>query len=394
MSDRVERASSWVVVPATGLWVVYLLGGVTAGVLKHRLHSAIADPLLVPFTMFSTVGWLLAARRPRNPLGWLFLTIGALAGMGAWTEAYVNLAVKEHWASHGVAMFAAWVQLWFWYPLLFIATAFTPLLFPDGLPSRRWRPLLWLLVLGVGTITVMAALSPQVQFGKRYEPNPIGLGIDAKDVESTTLFKVGAFIAVGCMLAALASLAIRVWRSRGIQRAQLKWFLLGVSLVLVDVLIGVALPNTALRNDVDNYFFPIAIAVLPLSCGLAILRYRLYDIDRIVSRTVAYVVVTATVVGFYIGAIVLSDRVLGVSSSFAVAASTLAAAAAFQPLRRRVQRLVDRRFDRAAYDARRTVDAFSARLRDEVDVDAIRGEFLDTVTSAVAPASASVWVLP
>jgi len=144
---------------------------------------------------------------------------------------------------------------------------------------------------------------------------------------------------------------------------------------------------------VNDALAPFAFMATPVSCGFAILRYRLYDIDSIVSRAVSYLVVTGVVVGFYVGVVALVETVLGFSSSIAVAASTLGAAAAFQPVRRRVQRAVDHRFDRAAYDARRTVERFSAAMRDKADVDAVRDDLLTTVTFAVAPASASVWVM-
>ncbi len=378
---------------ATALWVLFVIGSVVNIVMESRSHHSVLDPVAIPFTAFPTIGWLLAYRRPRNALGWLFLGIGILASFGAAGQALVELALYRGWEPHGIVMVAAWVQLWFWYPLLIMATGYTMLLFPNGLPSRRWRWLLVALTAFLGVITVMAALAPTVEFGKANPSNPIGLHSDAKDIENTLIFRVSTVAMLLLMLASVGSLAIRFHRSRGVERAQLKWFFLGASAVAATLALAIAWP--AYNNSIaDDVMFPIALACLPISCGLAVLRYRLYDIDRIVSRTVSYALVSAVLIGLYVGCVALTTSVLSFGSSFGVAASTLAAAAAFQPVRRRVQRVVDRRFDRAAYDAEQTVEAFSTRLRDAVAVDTVRDDLLATVTRAVAPTTAWLWVMP
>jgi hypothetical protein len=184
-------------------------------------------------------------------------------------------------------------------------------------------------------------------------------------------------------------------RSSGEQRQQLKWLASGAAVTIVSLVLGAAFSTTGtttiLREWVDNVFW-FGLAALPVSMGVAILRYRLYEIDRILSRTLAYTVVTGLLIGAYAGLVLLSIHVLALSSSVAVAASTLAAAAAFNPLRRRVQRAVDRRFNRARYDADMTVAAFAARLKDEVDLDSVRADLAGVVHKTLEPAHLSVWM--
>jgi len=191
--------------------------------------------------------------------------------------------------------------------------------------------------------------------------------------------------------------AVRTFRrSTGVERQQMRWFAWSALAMPGVFVFGVALGS--LDQTVSNWVCFVAIVVglnaIAVAIGIAVSRYRLYDIDRVVSRTIAYAAVSGVVVGGYVGLVALSESVLGFSSEITVAASTLTAAALFQPLRRHVQRNVDRRFDRTAYDARRTVDAFSTRLRDEVDVDTVTNDLLDTASSAVAPSRVSLWLVP
>jgi len=383
--------SRWASTAATASWLFYAAGMTATLALRAAAHVGVWQAFFIPFTAFATVGWLIAVRRPGAPLGWLFLGIGVVTSAGVLTDGVVQLALHRGWAAHGIVTFSAWLQMWYWYPLLVMSTAYTLLLFPNGLPSRRWRPVMWLLTLGLVTMVVTAALAPTLDFGKAKIPNPIGISSNWKDVEKSPPFNVAGMVLVVCLFASVVSLGIRFRRSRGLERAQLKWFFLGAAVLGAFVITSLLWPsfNNSRANDA---LAPLVMTAMPVACGLAILRYRLYDIDRIVSRAVSYLVVTGAIVGCYVGMVALVESVLGFSSSVTVAASTLAAAAAFQPLRRRVQQTADRRFDRAAYDARRTVEVFSNRLRDQVDVDAVRAELLATVSTAVAPTSASLWV--
>ena len=374
------------------MWAAYAVGAPAALMLRAAAHADVWDPLFLTFLTFATVGWLIAVRRPEAPLGWLFLSVGVLTAIGIDTDGVVQVALHNGTTGHGFVLFCAWVQMWYWYPLLLMSTAYTLLLFPNGLPSRRWRPLLWVLTIGLLGMVVTAALAPTIDYGRAKVPNPIGVASNWKDVENSPVFNVAGLLILGSLLASVVSLGIRFRRSRGLERAQLKWFFLGAA--TLGAFVAASLFSKSFNySSANTILAPFVFMAMPVSCGLAMMRYRLYDIDRVVSRTVTYATVTACVVGGYVGLVALIESVVGSSSSVAVAASTLAAAAAFQPLRRRVQRRVDQRFDRAAYDARRTVDRFSTALRDEVDVDTVRDELLTTVTFAVAPASASVWLV-
>jgi hypothetical protein len=378
---------------AAGVWLTFVASIASSFAVRAVDGTHLWDPIVIPFTAFATVGWIVASRNPRAPVGWLFLAIGVLASLGVVTDAIVGLALHRGWSCTGIVMLSAWVQMWFWYPLLVLSTAYTLLLFPSGLPSRRWRPVVWVLSAMLVAMVVTAALTPTVDFGKAKVHNPIGLGIDATNIESTPVFNVAGLVIGACLVAAVVSLGIRFRRSGGIERAQLKWFLLGAAGLGAFVIASLFSPSFN-HSTANNVLAPIAMSLPPLACGFAITRYRLYDIDRIVSRTVSYALVTGVILAMYVGAVALTQRVLSFASSFAVAASTLAVAAAFQPMRRRIQTVVDRRFDRAAYDAGRTVDTFSARLRDQVDVDTVRGHLLSTVSAAVSPTVTSLWVAP
>lgn len=392
MSVRAQPSSRRIVALATAMWVFYAVGIAATLILRAAAHTGTWQAFIIPFTAFATVGWLIAVRRPTAPLGWLFLGIGVVTSLGVITDGAVQLALHRGWHAHGLVLFSAWVQMWYWYPLLLMSTAYTLLLFPNGLPSRRWRPVLWTLSGGLAAMVVTAALAPTVDYGKAKVPNPIGLSSDWKNVEHSPVFNVAGVVLIVCLIASVVSLGVRFRRSRGLERAQLKWFFLGAALLGTLAVASLVSPSFN-HSRADDLLTPWVFSAVPVSCGLAILRYRLYDIDQVVSRAVSYLVVTGLVVGFYVGVVALVETVVGFSSSIAVAASTLTAAAAFQPLRRRVQQRVDRRFDRAAYDARRTVDAFSSRLRDEVDVDLVRRHLLTTVSAAIAPSQMSLWVV-
>jgi len=385
-------ATRSITVLASAMWAFYAVGITATLVTRAAAHVGVWQSFAIPFTAFATVGWLIAVRRPRAPLGWLFLGIGVVTSIGVVTDSVVQLALHRGWSPHGIVLLCAWTQMWYWYPLLLMSTAYTLLLFPNGLPSPRWRPVLWTLSVGLAAMLVTAAIAPTIDYGKAKVPNPIGVSLGWKDVEKSPVFNVAGVVLMVCLVASVVSLGVRFRRSKGLERAQLKWFFLGAA--VLGVFVVTSLISPAFNNSrADDLLAPFVMTAMPVACGFAILRYRLYDIDRIVSRTVSYVVVTGLVVGVYIGAVALIESVLGFSSSVGVAASTLAAAAAFQPIRRRVQRVIDCRFDRAAYDARRTVEVFAQRLRDEVDVDAVTHDLLDTVATAVVPAQASLWLV-
>jgi MFS family permease len=334
---------------------------------------------------FATVGAVLAAKRPGNPIGWLLSATGLSYAVGA-----VGLFLYHF---PGAVIAANWLGWTFFVgigPIVFVL-----LLFPTGsLPSRRWRPVAWAAGAGLAGWVLGNVFAPTILTNSPVERNPIGVSGPAGDIFTVLGQGSGALIAA-TGLAAIVSLLFRYRRAGTIERAQLKWLVYATALI-VAALLGMVLaqkimgPGNA-TNNLQNGLVSGAVALVPVAIGVAVLRYRLYDIDRIISRTLAYAIVTGLLIGIYAGLVLLATQVLGIHSAVAVAAATLAAAALFNPLRRRVQRRVDRRFNRARYDADRTVAAFAARLKDAVDLDTVRADLASVVQTALEPAHVWVW---
>jgi hypothetical protein len=342
------------------------------------------------------VGVVVARRQPGNPLGWLFLAIALclfVANDGG-DYAYYVYRLGHHLPFGPAAL--ALDQLWIPGLVLILVVI---LLFPDGrLTSRFWR---WgLRAFCAVYIALLAAVA--AAFAGALDAHPLGIddtgGLSVMDNPAGWFAIVEHSILVVSLILSLGFICRQVlsWRrSSGDRRQQLKWLASGAAVTIVSLVLAAVFATsgttTTLREWVDNFFW-FGLAALPVSMGVAILRYRLYEIDRIISRTLAYAVVTGLLIGAYAGLVLLSTHVLALSSSVAVAASTLAAAAAFSPLRRRVQRIVDRRFNRARYDADVTVAAFAARLQDELDLDSVRTDLADVVTRTLEPTHLSVWL--
>lgn len=344
------------------------------------------------------LGFVVAWRSSGNPLGWLMLgAVGCLvisddAGLYAVADyrlrrgdlplGWVSVLLQPGWAP-AIALFGLSV-----------------LLFPDGrLPARRWRWALWgylavaaFWIAGAFIISAGAIVGHHIQVDSGGNllviDHPTGSAAWWGAVQDLFFPVLGA-----CWLASIAGQAVSYRRSSGERRLQLKWLVGGSVIAVTGGVLAVPLsnsPDQALR--IAGSVGLVAVVALPLSMGVAILRYRLYDIDRILSRTVAYAIITGLLLGFYAGLVLLATQVLGFSSPVAVAASTLAAAALFSPVRRRVQHAVDRRFNRARYDADQTVTLFAARLQDAVDLDSARADLLATVSASLQPAHVSVWL--
>jgi hypothetical protein len=338
-----------------------------------------ADKLgFLPITIALALVGTLVSTRTGNRVGWLFL---AAATVGAVADLADDYAARAMTAELPGAAWAGWtltVSLGIVQPLLFLI----PLLFPDGRPpSPRWRPVVWLAILGGLAQAVTVALSDanfSSNFPKLRDPvtvvAPLGTAFNLAEEAGFLVFVAG-----------VASMIVRFRRSGAEQRLQLKWFVYASAVTAVAVVVASLFTNHLLPE------FEITFPLIPAAVGVAILRYRLYDIDRLISRTLAYAIVTGLLVGLYAGLVLLATSVLRFHSTVAVAASTLVAAALFNPLRRRVQRAVDRRFNRVRYDADQTVAAFAARLRGAVDLDAVRADLLTVVSTAVEPAHVSVW---
>jgi hypothetical protein len=386
----VRKRSTWVAWALLAAWTASAVAGVLLSVANgnfQRQPLANTAGLLLAFAAFMGVGALIVAHRPGNAFGWVFSAIGLLAVTGALAEEYAGYAVRTRPGLLPGGVLAGWYAGWAWYPTVALALVFTPLLFPDGRPpSPPWRLVAWLTAATTALFVALAAVEPTIELDDGHlVDNPVGVAGAPSPEDSVLDLALGLLI-----VAAVVSLVVRFRRSRGDERLQLKWFTYAGA-VLPALLLGDLLPDTA-----SNVLFAVGISFPPVAAGIAILRYRLYDIDRLINRTLVYGLVTALLVGVYAGVVLLAGQLFGDLGdrppSWAVAGATLAVAALFQPARRRVQALVDRRFNRARYDAARTVDAFSARLRDHVDLDTLSAELLAVVDQTVQPASASLWL--
>jgi peptidoglycan/LPS O-acetylase OafA/YrhL len=371
---RRARRLAWALL---GVTVALLAVGPVIGLTGGESRSAIFGFIPVALA-FAVVGALVAARTG-NRLGWLFLAAAAISA--------VTVAAKAYAARPAAAGLpgAAWVGWAFTVVLGITGVLFflTLLFFPDGRPpSRRWRIVVWVAAVGGVAEMVTSAIS-DVNFSSNFPRlrDPVTLVAPLKEA-----YNLETSVQVFVLLAGAVSLVVRFRRAGPVERQQLKWFMYAAAVsALVIFVVSNLVANPLPAFEI---FFPL----IPVAVGVAIMRYRLYDIDRIISRTLAYAIVTALLAGVYAGPVLLSTQVLGLRTPVAVAVATLAAAALFNPLRRRIQRLVDRRFNRARYDAEVTVAAFAARLKDSVDLDAVRDDLAGVVTRALEPAHVSVWI--
>jgi hypothetical protein len=328
-------------------------------------------------------GFVIASRRPENRIGWVFLVAGLGLGLTGFSSGYAVYALVVHHGSLPAGRLFAWLSNWVWV-VQTAMLAFLFLLFPTGrLRSRRWRPAGWF-VGGAFTLTAAGNLVTATRFWA----HPFALSGPASPGGLTGLFFLMTSVLISAaLLVSVVALVVRFARSSGEERLQLKWCA-AAALVLAVVFAGSIWLNSAAVNVAQS----LAFVCLYTAIAVAVLKYRLYDIDRIISRTLAYAIVTGLLIGLYAGLVLLATRVLSFHTPVAVAAATLAAAALFSPLRRRVQQVVDRRFNRARYDADQTIAAFAAQLRDAVDLDAVRADLAGVVHTALQPAHVSVWI--
>ena len=346
---------------------------------------------------FGAVGFVVAWRKPRNPLGWALLGV---AVFGALSQDASFYTLADYRLRHG-GLPLGWVALLVqpgWAPAI-VLLGLVFLLFPDGRPpSPRWRWVLWASV-AVGALWILSAfaLTFQAIMGHHLRVdsggNLVALGNNAGNAAWwNAITSVATLVLAVCWLGSLAAQALSYRRSSGERRQQLKWLMAGSAITGICIGVNFTSGTPVGIGRVVSVVVTVGWLALPLSMGVAILRYRLFDIDRIVSRTLGYALVTGLLVGVYAGLVLLATHVVSIRTPVAVAASTLAAAALFNPLRRRVQRGVDRRFNRARYDADRTVAAFAARLKDAVDPDETRTDLVDVVHASLEPTHVSVWI--
>jgi hypothetical protein len=366
---------------AAGLWLVVhrpVAGAVGYGYWREGMINAL---------VFATVGALIATRRPEHPVGWLFLGAGLVSAAQLATGEFAAAFLAASGPSVAVAV-AAWVSSLFQLVVLGLLVCLL-LVFPTGRPpSRRWWVLVWVVAAGVVLFSVGAGLAPA-----RYEEFPgveNPFGITSLEAVLGWIDGVGGVLFVAGFLGALASLVVRFTRSRGLERQQLKWFVYAAGLGVAMLVLPTPIPGFLV--------WTLAPVGLSAAAAVAVLRYRLYDIDRIINRTLVYGVLTAVLGLGYASAVLLLGQLFGGvgerTPSWAVAGATLAVAALFQPARRRIQTVVDRRFNRAKYNAAKTIQAFSTRLRDQIDLDTLSTELLAIVDQTTEPTRVSLWLRP
>jgi hypothetical protein len=342
----------------------------------------------------ATAGAIISSRQPGNTVGCIFLAIGLLLGLLFAANAYAVLGIDSGGIPHlpGSA-FAAWIGSWIFIPTTFGLPMFLLLLFPDGrFLSKRWR----LAGLALGIILMLAVASTAFEPGRIYPgiANPLAPAGVAGEILRVSKHVTDA-LALPAFALAVAGLTVRLWRSSGVERQQLKWFAYSAALVGAGLGASVFLPK-GWAADLAFLVGLLALAGLPVAAGIAIFRYRLYDIDVIVNRTLVYGSLTVTLVAVYIGSVVSLQYVFrtltGGGSQLAIVASTLAIAALFNALRHRIQSFIDRRFYRRKYDAARTLSAFAVRLRDETDLEQLNAELLSVVRTTMQPEHATLWL--
>ncbi|MEX0667289.1 MAG: hypothetical protein WD313_03055 [Acidimicrobiia bacterium] len=350
---------------------------------------------------FGLVGALLLYRRPGHRLGWLLAGIGILALLGGSANEYVLAVTRAGGSASDLVAWLVWLSNWFWWPVVGGVFVFLPLLFPDGRPpTPRWR---WVLIIGMLAILGLVLASA---LQERYTAtilgeipsieNPLGIeGLTA--AEEGVLYEVPAWILLAAFVGAVASMTVRFRRSVGVERLQLKWFSYAVGLMLAWTLLGEVLWESVLGHDdlLGGSVFPfgLLLTLIPITIAVAILRYRLYAIDRIVSRTVSYGLLVGLLAFVYVGGVFVVGSVLPeAQTDLGVAASTLAVAVLFTPLRQRIQRAVDRRFNRSRYNAERVIEEFTRGLRNQVDLGEVSSGLRRVLDRTIQPVTTQIWL--
>jgi hypothetical protein len=385
--------------PSPGDWF-------TVGTVSDALYALL-------FLAFPLVGALVASRRPQNPIGWILLADGLLWMLLAVIESYSRYGVDRPGSVPYPVTIGALANTLLWVPTVGLLGIYTILLFPDGkLPSRRWRPLALFSGVVIGLLGVAGMLAPGPLENQGGVRNPFG--IEALPWLVGVANIITPLLPL-CILAAAVSMVLRFRRSRGEVREQIKWIAFAASFVgllyLVAMFVGViftvalsggdgSLPSPPWWFDLLFSVAVLGFAGIPVAIGFAVLKYRLYDIDIIINRTLVYGSLTATLVALYFGGVAATQTILRALTGqtdqpqLAVVVSTLVIAALFNPLRRRIQSFIDRRFYRSKYDARKTLEAFSARLREETNLESLNKELAGVIRETMQPAHVSLWLRP
>ena len=402
-----RRAVSWL---AWSLWTLSLasvVGSAVFRLLNVGTPTAVSqEPLvfdiwfLLVFLSFATVGALVASRQPKNAIGWIFCALGVCNSLAIASHGYAINALLTRPVHLPGGATANWLSSLLAGPIVFAMFALVLLLFPDGRPlSRRWRAIVWL------DLTAIA-----LTFAFAFKPGPLDtslldannpFGIEGAGALLEVLGTAGILLALVAAAMGAVSLVLRLRRSRGDERQQLKWFAFAGAVACAAFATGPvlwAVPPSSGFGWTWTVVFLAGVSTIPAAAGVAILRYRLYDIDRIINRTLVYGSLSVMLVGIYLGAVISLQYAFraatGQGSTLAVVASTLAIAALFNPLRRRIQSFIDRRFYRRKYDAAKTLESFSAKLRDETDLEQVNADLLSVVRATMQPEHVSLWLKP
>jgi hypothetical protein len=402
MSTRVAAWLAWslclLCVALAGACLIFsLLNG-------HTLYEMVLTGipttviLLTQMVSFSVVGALIASHRPENPIGWLFCAAALFYGIEIAGEEYAIYALLTNPGSLPLGAELAWLTEWIWAPGFGIILVFLPLLFPDGHPpSRRWRGVGWLGGLSIGLICVLTSIVLWPERG----PALLQLGGFGGEVEewrsavSDWVLRLGGPMLLLAGLGAVLSLFVRFRQARGDERQQIKWFASAAALTLAWIIVA-----EQQSGEIVALSGLLVIASIPVATGIAILRYRLYDIDRIINRTLVYGVLTGILALVYFGGVAASEAIFRALTGqeqqpqIAVVVSTLVIAALFTPLRRRIQSFIDRSFYRRKYDAAKTLEEFSMKLRNETDLNALSDDLVGVVRETMQPAHVSLWLRP
>jgi hypothetical protein len=388
------RTASWL---AWSAWAstsfAMILAFVLASLNVPTSSSLVTAVLSVVIIAFSTVGALVASRRPENPIGWLFCGGALVWSLGELALEYGVYSLVTAPGSLPAGVWVAWFGAWARGIGGFFMVLFLLLLFPTGrLPSRRWRVVAWAAMGYVALFTLVSWLSPVSQdFRLSSVRNPLGFDLQVMNLIAGVVYVSLPLL----LLASGAAVIVRFRRSRGDERQQIKWFAYAVAVMVFLFTLGFSLGLTQVVL-VAPLVFAVPLTGLPVAAGIAILKFRLYDIDIIINRTIVYGSLTVMLVTLYFGTIVVLQRLFvaltGEKSTLAVVASTLIIAALFNTLRRRIQSFIDRRFYRSKYDARKTLEAFSSRLRDETNLEALKGDLVGVVNETMQPAHVSLWL--
>jgi hypothetical protein len=414
------RAASWLAWPLAGLSVAIFVSSIPLVVLARSVH--VPDSWGVDlsvggvlgqrlFLVFPLVGALIASRRPHNPIGWILLADGFLWTLTGTADIYAPYGVT----TPGSVLFpviVAGINNWLWVPAVGLLGTYVFLLFPDGrLPSKRWRPLAWLSGAMIVSSSVGVMFTPGSLDNLGGMSNPFGLEGYSWLAVAVPAQQDALPLLPLCMLASALSLVLRYWHSRGEERQQIKWIAFAAALVALTYLIAGSAaqihPSEAWTTagsvwwlNLLTYATLLSFVTIPVAVGFAVLKYRLYDIDLLINRALVYGSLTVALAAVYFGGVVGTQAVFRTLTGqeqqpqFAVVASTMAIAALFNPLRRRIQSFIDRRFYRKKYDASKTLEAFSVKLRQETDLDALNEELLAAVGATVQPVHMSLWLHP